>query len=120
MINNEKTYLLDTENHKIRGMTSGIDAVRQAVYLILNCERYVYPVYSWNYGAELSELIGREASYLWPELKRRITEALTCDDRIIAVEDFDFEAKKDNLTVTFTVKTVFGDIREKKEVEINV
>ncbi len=115
-----KTYLIDIENRKIKGFTDGIDAIRQAVYLILNCERYVYPVYSWNYGAEFSELIGREVSYLWPEIKRRITEALMCDDRITAVENFSFDADKGKVMVNFTVKTVFGDIEEKKEVIINV
>ena len=118
MVTETRTYLLDTK--KIKGFTDGIDAMRQAVYLILSCERYVYPVYSWNYGAELSELIGREVSYLWPEIKRRITEALRCDDRSRAVEDFSFDAYREKVMVTFTVKTVFGDIREKKEVEINV
>ncbi len=113
-----KTYLLDTENRRIKGFTDGLSAMRQAVYLILNCERYVYPVYSWNYGAELSELVGRESSYLWPELKRRISEALLSDNRILSVEDFSFDAEKEKVHVTFTVKTVFGDIREEKEVEI--
>jgi len=116
---NKKTYLIDRENKRISGLTEGLEAMRQAVYLILSCERYIYPVYSWNYGAELSELIGREASYLWPELKRRICEALLCDDRIKSVEDFSFDADKGSVTVSFTVKTVFGDLRETKEVEIN-
>ncbi len=47
------TYALDIENKRIRGKTDNIEAVKQAVYLILNTERYDCLIFSWNYGAEL-------------------------------------------------------------------
>ena len=40
-------------------MTDKREALRQAVYLILNVERYAYPIYSRNYGSELVDLIGQ-------------------------------------------------------------
>ena len=39
------TYKLDIEHDRVRGMTDEQDAVRQAIYLILNVERYAYPIY---------------------------------------------------------------------------
>ena len=43
--------ILDTE--RISGECDGVEAVKQAIYNILNTERYQYIIYSWNYGVEL-------------------------------------------------------------------
>ncbi|MFR8334422.1 MAG: DUF2634 domain-containing protein [Oscillospiraceae bacterium] len=48
-----------SSSNRVQGMTDEQDAVRQAVYLILNVERYAYPIYSRNYGSELTDLIGQ-------------------------------------------------------------
>ena len=111
-----KTYFLDIENGRIRGNTDELEAVRQAVYLILNTERYDYLIYSWDYGVELKELIGEPKEYAYPEIKRCITEALLQDDRITAVDDFEFETGKKSVHVKFTVYTIYGDM----EVETDV
>lgn len=104
------TYSLDTENNRIRGMTDGKDAVRQAAYLILSTERYRDLIHSWNYGVELQNLIGKSPDYAYPEIKRRIQEALKHDDRIISVYDFVFKQTGHKVYVTFTVESTFGGI----------
>ena len=76
------THKLDIDQQRVRGTTDERDAVLQAVYLILNVERYAYPIYYRNYGSELSDLIGKPKDYAMSEMKRRITEALLQDDRI--------------------------------------
>ena len=81
------THKLDIDRDKVRGTTDGRDAVLQAVYLILNVERYAYPIYSRNYGSELSDLIGKPKDYAMSEIKRRITEALMQDDRITSLSE---------------------------------
>ena len=53
------THKLDIDRSRVSGMTDNQDALIQAVYLILNVERYVYPIYSHNYGVELADLIGQ-------------------------------------------------------------
>ena len=110
------TYALDIEGGRIRGRVDGLEAVRQAIYLILSTERYDYLIYSWNYGVELKELIGRPRDFVLPEIKRRITEALLQDDRITAVGGFEFETGKRRVHVTFTAHTVFGDTEVETEV----
>lgn len=67
------THKLDIDRNRVRGMTDERDAVLQAVYLILNVERYAFPIYSRNYGSELSDLIGKPKDYAMSEIKRRIT-----------------------------------------------
>lgn len=108
------------ENHRIIGTCDGIEAVKQAIYNILNTERYQYIIYSWDYGVELEDLYGMPADYAMPELKRRITEALMQDGRIEAVDQFEFEKKGSRMIVGFIVHTVFGRVRSRKEVELNV
>ena len=112
------TYKLDIDRGRIRGMTDEADAMLQAVYLILSVERYQYPIYSFNYGVELADLIGQPKDYVMSEAKRRITEALTQDDRIESVDEWAFETTKKSVIVTFVVHTIFGDIETTKEVAV--
>jgi len=111
------TYKMNLESNLIRGYTDGQEAMIQAIYKILNTERYQYVMYSWNYGIELLDLYGEPVSYVCPELERRITEALTWDDRIKSVDNFEFNiSKKGEIHVTFTAHTIFGDVAAKKVV----
>jgi hypothetical protein len=87
---------------------TGVEAVRQAVKLILNTERCRYPIFSWNYGIELEDLFGRPASFVRPELERRVREALLQDDRVTGVDGFLFEHGRKGLGCVFTVRTIFG------------
>lgn len=111
------TYKMNLESNLIRGYTDGQEAMKQAIYKILNTERYQYVMYSWNYGIELLDLYGEPVSYVCPELERRITEALTWDNRIQTVDNFEFNiSKKGEILVTFTTHTVFGDVVAEKVV----
>ena len=83
--------------NRLMGSCDGLEAIKQAVYLILNVERYRYVIYSSNYGVEFDDLLGKPVPYVLPELKRRIEEALTQDDRITSVDGFEFETKKDTV-----------------------
>ena len=112
------TYKLDIDKGRIKGMTDEADAMLQAVYLILSVERYQCPIYSYNYGVELADLIGQPKDYVMSEAKRRITEALTQDDRIESVDEWAFETTKNSVIVTFVVHTIFGDIETTKEVAV--
>ena len=112
------THKLDIDRDKVRGTTDGRDAVLQAVYLILTVERYAYPIYSRNYGSELSDLIGKPKDYAMSEIKRRITEALEQDDRITGVGNWSFETGRKTVLANFTVYTIYGEIDFSKEVEV--
>ena len=114
-----KTYRMHMEQEYIGGNCDGQEAVKQAVFKMLNTERYRYPVYSWNYGLETNDLIGQRMSYVQAELKRRITEALVQDDRILAVTNFEFDTgKRHEAVCTFVVHTAFGAFDSEKVVKI--
>ena len=113
-----KTFRLNHNSLTITGTIDQIQAVEQAVFLILNVERYQWLIYSWNYGVELHNLIGKDPEYCLPEIERRVREALLQDDRITAVQNFEFEINKKQVLTTFTVVSIFGEINVEKAVEI--
>ena len=102
----------DDDDTTFKGKTDEIEAVQQAVYKILNTERYTYPIYSWNYGIELKDLFGQPIPWVYPELERRITETLVWDDRINSVTEFKFENVRNEVHASFTVNTIYGSYEE--------
>lgn len=111
-------YDFEKENN-VRNYTDHIEAMKQAVFLILNIERYQHVIYSWDYGIELADLFGRAISYAYPVAKQRIKDALEWDDRIDLVDSFSYEVKKKGeLSIYFTVHTIFGDFDSEKVVKI--
>lgn len=115
-----KTYkmILKTQE-SIRGYAEQLEAMQQAIYKILNTERYQYVMYSWNYGIETLDLYGEPVNWVCPELETRIQDALMVDDRILKVSDFEHDTtQKHVIHTTFTVQTIFGDVRAEKEVTI--
>lgn len=114
-----KTYQMDFENERVIGNVEGLEAMKQAIFKILNTERYQYLVYSWNYGSEFQDLFGMPVTYVCPELERRITEALIWDKRIKEVTDFSFDtSKRGTVIASFTAHTIYGDITTEKAVNI--
>lgn len=116
----DKTYKIDIEKNRVKSsLIDKIEAVKQASFLILNTERYECVLYSWNYGIETKDLIGKSIDYVYPELCERIKEALLQDSRITNVDSFSYEVKKKGkLTVYFTEHTIYGDFDSDKEVDI--
>ena len=113
-IETSRTYKMS--GSRIQGYTDGLDALKQAIYKVLNTERYEYPIYSFNYGIELENLIGKDPVYVQIELKRRIRECLLRDDRITEVDNFKFEFNGDQLKCAFDVHNIFGNLTISREV----
>lgn len=110
------TYKLNLDKNNISGFCDELEAVKQAVYLILNIERYEYLIYDWDYGFEIKDLIGQESIIIQPEIQRRICDALKQDSRIVNVRDFIFEnGSIGKLIVHFTVETIFGSYKSQNE-----
>ena len=112
------TYKMNLNDSIIAGYVDEREAMVQAIYLILNIERYEHLIYSWDYGIELIDLFGQPIPFVLPELKRRITEALIQDTRIMGVDDFSFDTNKGKVHISFTVNTIFGEIEAEKVVTI--
>ena len=112
------TYNINRNTNRISGYIDNKDAIVQAIYLILQTERYESVIYNWYYGAELDDLIGKNRNYVTSELRRMIREALLEDNRISEVTSFSFNFKDDSVLVQFLVQTIIGDIQMEWEVNI--
>ena len=112
-----KTFLIDWNSHQISGFADGLEAMRQAVEIILQNERFRWQIYSSDFGSELENLVGEERDYIESELPRRIEDAFSGDSRILTVENFVFTEKiPGELSCSFDVKTVYGTLTEEVSV----
>ena len=105
-----KTYRIDTSRGVVSGATDGAEAVAQAIWKILNTERFAYLIYSSDYGVTLHDLIGKDLGFVEAELERRIKEALSVDDRVLNASDFRFSYDDGELVVSFYADTVLGPV----------
>lgn len=106
-----KTYKINFEEKRIIGEIDDLEAVKQAVYKILHTERFNSLVYSWDYGVEFENLIGKDYDFILGDLQRRIEEALLQDDRIARIENVKVDKKQnDSIDVSFIVISKYGNV----------
>lgn len=109
-----KTYRL--LNGRITGWIDDLAAIRQSIEKVLCTERFTWPIYTDNYGVELKSLIGENIDLVIAEVERIIREALSVDDRVIEVKDFNVTKESRNtILVSFFVLTIYGQIRMEQE-----
>lgn len=96
----------ETTESRFVGKVDDIEAMKQAITKILNTERYEYEIYPWDYGIETIDLYGMDIPYVMSEIKVRITDAITADDRFESVDNFVVkQVDKHTIHCTFTVTT---------------
>ena len=106
----QSSYTFISDGRQIVGMADGLEAVKQTIQNILQTERFMYQIYSLNYGIESDDLVGTDPDYIRAALPTRIEEALSIDDRILSVDDFTFDFSGDKAVVTCNVQTVYGTV----------
>lgn len=110
------TWYCDQAAGRIQGTIDNYDAVFQAVEIIMNTERYYWQIYKPSSGITLNDLIGQNPGYVAALLQRRCREALKMDDRVIDIDSFAYTFSGGNMTATFRVRTVYGNINQSVEV----
>lgn len=113
------TWYINQDTKRIQGEITDLAAVTQAVDIILNVERFRWQIYQPYSGMQWQGLIGQDPGYVASELQRRITEALTIDDRVQGISDFTYSVSGNSLTASFTVNTVYGSTQSTVEVTLN-
>lgn len=114
-----RTYRIDFNTNRITGYIDDIEAVKQAIYKILQTDRFYYLIYSWDYGLEKENLFGQSVDVLKSELERIITEALLIDERITEIMDFKLNmVDKRTAAAEFTAVSIFGEVPISEEVTV--
>lgn len=106
------TWYFDTKNNTIKKQVNGLDAVKQAIYIALQTERYKYRIFTSQYGSELKNQLGKNKDYVFSEAQRMIRDALKPDTRITKVYDF----KMSESCICFKINTVYGTTEIETEV----
>ena len=106
------TFIIDHSTNQVIGMDAGLLAMRQAVEIILQNERFHWQIYTSDFGSELEDLPGEEYDYIIGELPRRIADAFSTDGRILSTDNFVFRRQGDALYCSFDVATVYGTFSE--------
>lgn len=104
------TWIADPVTNRLRGRGDNWEAVRQAVEVIVNVERFKWQIYTPNFGTDYGCLLGTDPGYAASELRRRLEDAFLPDNRILGIKDYAYTFRDVSLTVTFTALTVFGDV----------
>lgn len=112
-------YEIDFKTGQLTGRkVKGREAVRVWIWLALQIERFKYPLYSWDYGAELDQYISETVTqeFLETDCRTSVEDALLVNPYIIGIEDFKVEVVGSKLIISFRAMTRFGDL----EVDTNV
>ena len=112
------TWIADPVTNRLRGRGDGWEAVRQAVEVIVNVERFKWQIYTPNFGTDYDGLLGNEPGYVASELQRRLEDAFLPDNRILGIKNFTWSFEDTSLSAAFTVLTVFGDVTSSLEVTL--
>ena len=92
-------------------IVKGNEAIKVWIYKALLTPRYSYSIYSWDYGSELFDLIGKAytPSLTKEEAKRYIKEALLINPYILEVDVLDTTFKNDLLSADIKITTIYGE-----------
>lgn len=98
-------------------IVEGNEAIKVWCYKALNTPRYDYYIYSWDYGTELQDLIGKSYTkdLTESEAKRYIEEALMINPYIKEVRVTSCAFDGDTLSAKIIVETIYEG-----EVVVNV
>lgn len=90
-------------------LVTGIEALQVWVYKTLKTDRYKYLGYSWNYGSEIEDLLGKVMGEetVNIQVEKRLRDALI-NDYIKDIDDVIVENTNGSLKVSFAIETIYG------------
>lgn len=93
-------------------IVEGNNAIKVWIYKAIKTVRYQYPIYSWDYGCEISSLIGQKYTkgLTKSEAERYIKEAILINQYITDVKIIDINFSEDILSVSIQVDTIYGEV----------
>jgi len=111
-------YFEDSESDKSHcfGEVDGLEAVRQAVFHIVNTERYDYEINPHSYGIEKRQFIGESFNYFRARIENVVREAVMQDDRVRDVRILSVDNPAPAMArAFFEVESIFGSFESSVE-----
>lgn len=93
-------------------IVEGLEALKIRIIKTLKTERYNHLGYSWNYGSELNQLIGKKinSNRLEMEVRELIEDALLMDPEILSVNIVKVRQEGRILHIQATINTKYGEV----------
>ncbi|WP_050698659.1 DUF2634 domain-containing protein [Anaeromassilibacillus senegalensis] len=91
-------------------IVTGVEAVKVWAYKALSTPRYMYEMYSWDFGNEMESLIGQAYTedLKRSEIPRFVRECLSVNPYITGVTDIAMTLQDDKLNGSCTIQTIYG------------
>lgn len=112
VVENTQTFGLNIKKNIVSGKIDELEALKQAIFLMLTTEADQYIIFPYTYGITTIDLIGKPYYYVMAVFPERVKETLLSDDRITDVSDFEFKMEENKLNVKFIVHTIYGELEE--------
>ena len=105
-------FIIDPETNDLMVLT-GAKALEVWIYKAILTDRFEYPIYSWDYGTELTDLVGQKFSKGLTEAEafRYIKEALMINPYINDVDNLGVEFNGDTVNIKTSVDSVYGEVK---------
>lgn len=116
---NSKRVRVNFSTGQLTGqIVEGKEAIKVWIWCCLQTQRFRYPIYSWDYGADMEQYIGRAVSreFLQTDCEDEIRSAMLVNPYISDVTDFNVERKDDQMHISFRVITRFGEMEVEQSV----
>lgn len=107
-----REYGIDFETGKLTGqIVEGIEALKVWIWMCLKVERFRYPAYSWIYGSELEQYIGKAYSeeFIQFDVPRAVEEALKVNPHIKGIKDFESSIEGERMIMSFSFISDLGE-----------
>ena len=93
----------------------GNEGIKVWIYKAIKTARYNYEIYSFDYGCELSTLLGKGyiKGFIESEAKRYIEEAILINPYIVKIYNLSVEFIDDKLNVYGDIETIYGSLKYK-------
>lgn len=108
-----REYGIDFGTGKLTGkIVEGLEAIKVWIWLAMRTARYRFVIYSWDYGIELEDLIGKGYTdeYIKSEVERMIEDALLINNNILSITDIEVKRNNDKISASFTANTLYGEV----------
>ena len=108
------TWFIDWQNKRINRLATEYEELAQTIHRALMTDRYYYPIYTWQYGSDLSNLIGtKNLAFLKGSIKKSVKDALKFEDRVINVDEVKITQTQPNgYHIAVSISTTLGVMRE--------
>lgn len=114
-----REYDIDFSTGKLTGkIVEGSKAIAIWVFFAMQIDRYKFYTYSWDYGNELKNLIGKNYSkeYINSEIERMIKDCVEENPYVNGIQNLKIEKIENTISISFEILTDYGV----EEVKIDV